>query len=81
MTSSSDPGDETPDSETALTLDPLTIVARITALEMLVRQVMVVQLKMLDKDGHIDLTPEYPLAGGSLCQHGGRGEDHRQQLR
>lgn len=40
-------------------LDPVVIVARITTLEMLVRQMMVVQLRMLAERGHIALTPAY----------------------
>lgn len=40
-------------------LDPVVIVARITTLEMLVRQMMVVQLRMLAERGHIELTPAY----------------------
>lgn len=40
-------------------LDPVAIAARITTLEMLVRQMMVVQLRMLASGGHIELTPEY----------------------
>lgn len=40
-------------------LDPVAAVARITALEMLVRQIMIVQLKMLDRLGEIELTPDY----------------------
>lgn len=40
-------------------LDPVVVVARITTLEMLVRQMMVVQLRMLSERGHIELTPAY----------------------
>lgn len=40
-------------------LDPVVVVARITTLEMLVRQMMVVQLRLLAERGHIDLTPAY----------------------
>ncbi|WP_310496504.1 hypothetical protein, partial [Sandarakinorhabdus sp.] len=40
-------------------LDPVAAVARITALEMLVRQIMIVQLRILDRMGEIQLTPEY----------------------
>lgn len=40
-------------------LDPVVIAARITTLEMLVRQMMVVQLRLLAGGGHIELTPEY----------------------
>ena len=38
-------------------LDAVAAVARITALEMLVRQMMIVQLRILDKMGEIKLTP------------------------
>jgi len=40
-------------------LDPVVVVARITTLEMLVRQMMVVQLRLLADQGHIELTPTY----------------------
>lgn len=40
-------------------IDPVAVVARITTLEMLVRQMMVVQLKMLDRMGHIKLDAAY----------------------
>jgi hypothetical protein len=40
-------------------LDAVVTVARITALEMLVRQLMIIQLRLLDELGHIELTPEY----------------------
>jgi hypothetical protein len=40
-------------------LDPVVVVARITTLEMLVRQMMVVQLRLLAERGHIELTPAY----------------------
>jgi hypothetical protein len=40
-------------------LDPVATVSRITALEMLVRQIMIVQLRILDKMGEIKLTPDY----------------------
>lgn len=40
-------------------LDPVVIAARITTLEMLVRQMMVVQLRMLANEGHIELTSDY----------------------
>ncbi len=46
---------EDPDVE----LDAVATVSRITALEMLVRQIMIVQLRMLDKMGEIKLTPDY----------------------
>lgn len=45
--------------EERVELDPVVIVARITTLEMLVRQMMVVQLRMLAERGHIELTPVY----------------------
>lgn len=40
-------------------LDAVAAVARITALEMLVRQTMIVQLRILDKMGEIKLDPDY----------------------
>ena len=40
-------------------LDAVATVSRITALEMLVRQIMIVQLRILDKMGEIELTPDY----------------------
>ncbi|WP_372917596.1 hypothetical protein [Sandarakinorhabdus sp.] len=40
-------------------LDAVATVSRITALEMLVRQIMIVQLRILDKMGEIQLSPEY----------------------
>lgn len=40
-------------------LDPVAAVARITALEILTRQLMVIQLRILDELGQIDLTPAY----------------------
>jgi hypothetical protein len=45
--------------EEPVELDAVATVARITALEMLVRQMMVVQLKMLDHLGEVKLTPDY----------------------
>lgn len=51
--SNNEPGGE------RIELDPVVIVARITTLEMLVRQMMVVQLRMLAERGHIELTPAY----------------------
>lgn len=45
--------------EEQVELDPVVVVARITTLEMLVRQMMVVQLRMLAERGHIELTPAY----------------------
>lgn len=49
--------DEKPDEQ--IELDPVVVVARITTLEMLVRQMMVVQLRLLAERGHIELTPAY----------------------
>ncbi|WP_448577806.1 hypothetical protein [Thermaurantiacus sp.] len=46
-------------AEEQIELDPVVVVARITTLEMLVRQMMVVQLRLLAERGHIDLTPAY----------------------
>jgi len=46
-------------SDEQIELDPVVIVARITTLEMLVRQMMVVQLRLLADGGHIALTPTY----------------------
>lgn len=40
-------------------LDPVVTVARITALEMLTRQLMIIQLRILDEMGQIELTPAY----------------------
>jgi hypothetical protein len=40
-------------------LDPIVTVSRITALEMLTRQLMIIQLRILNELGHIELTPEY----------------------
>ena len=40
-------------------LDPVVTVARITALEMMVGQLTITQLRILDKLGEIDLTPAY----------------------
>jgi len=40
-------------------LDPVVTVARITALEMLTRQLMIIQLRILDELDQIELTPEY----------------------
>jgi hypothetical protein len=47
------------DPEQQVTLDPVVTVSRITALEMLVRQLMIIQLRILNELGHIELTPEY----------------------
>ena len=46
-------------SDEQIELDPVVVVARITTLEMLVRQMMVVQLRLLADGGHIELTPAY----------------------
>lgn len=40
-------------------LDPVVTVARITALEMLARQLMIIQLRILNEMGQIELTPDY----------------------
>lgn len=40
-------------------LDPVVTVARITALEMLTRQLMIIQLRILNELGQIELTPAY----------------------
>jgi hypothetical protein len=47
------------EEDESVELDAVATVSRITALEMLVRQIMVVQLKILDKMGEIKLTPDY----------------------
>lgn len=49
-----------------VTLDPVVTVARITALEMLARQLMIIQLRILNELGHIDLTPEYVANLGAI---------------
>ena len=51
--------------DTEVQLDPVVTVARITALEMLVRQLMIIQLRILDELDQIELTPDYvrTLAG------------------
>jgi hypothetical protein len=46
-------------------LDAVATVARITALEMLVRQMMIVQLRILDRMGEIKLTPDYVKTVGA----------------
>lgn len=51
--------DEQDDDEAEVHLDPVITVARITALEMVARQLMVVQLRLLDQLGHIELSPDY----------------------
>jgi hypothetical protein len=45
--------------EESVELDAVATVSRITALEMLVRQIMIVQLRILDKMGEIKLDPDY----------------------
>jgi hypothetical protein len=40
-------------------LDPVATVARITALEILVRQMMIIQLRILHEMKQIELTPAY----------------------
>lgn len=47
------------EEESEVQLDPVAAVARITALEILTRQLMVIQLRILDELGQIDLSPEY----------------------
>ncbi|WP_439545556.1 hypothetical protein [Sandarakinorhabdus sp.] len=47
------------DSADDVELDAIATVSRITALEMLVRQIMIVQLRILDKMGEISLTGDY----------------------
>ena len=47
------------DEDESVELDAVAAVARITALEMLVRQMMIVQLRILDKMGEIKLNPAY----------------------
>ena len=47
------------DEDESIELDAVAAVARITALEMLVRQTMIVQFRILDKMGEITLNPEY----------------------
>ncbi len=51
--------DEPDDEEEEVALDPVITVARITALEMMVGQMMVTQLRILDKLGQIKLSPAY----------------------
>lgn len=52
-------GENSERGEERIELDPVVIVARITTLEMLVRQMMVVQLRMLAERGHIELNAGY----------------------
>ena len=47
------------EEESEVQLDPVAAVARITALEILTRQLMVVQLRILNELGQIELTPDY----------------------
>jgi hypothetical protein len=47
------------DEDDSVELDAVATVSRITALEMLVRQIMIVQLRILDKMGEISLTGDY----------------------
>ncbi len=47
------------DEDQSVELDAVAAVARITALEMLVRQMMIVQLRILDKMGEIKLDADY----------------------
>jgi hypothetical protein len=51
--------DEDDSGDDDVALDAIATVSRITALEMLVRQIMIVQLRILDKMGEIKLTGEY----------------------
>ena len=52
-----DPEDDDDDEEVGL--DAIVTVARITALEMMVGQLTITQLRILDKLGEIKLTPAY----------------------
>ncbi len=47
------------EDDSEVQLDPVAAVARITALEILTRQLMVIQLRILDQLGEITLTPAY----------------------
>ncbi|TRW17509.1 hypothetical protein [Glacieibacterium frigidum] len=47
------------DDDEEVELDPVVTVARITALEMMVGQLTITQLRILDKLGEIKLTPAY----------------------
>jgi hypothetical protein len=47
------------DEDDSVELDAVATVSRITALEMLVRQIMIVQLRILDKMGEINLNGDY----------------------
>lgn len=47
------------EEEGEVQLDPVATVARITALEMLARQMMIIQLRILNELGQIELTPDY----------------------
>ncbi len=60
-----DEPDDDDDGEEEVGLDAVITVARITALEMMVGQMMVTQLRILDKLGQIELSPAYirELAG------------------
>jgi hypothetical protein len=52
-------GERESGGEEEVRLDPVVTVSRITALEMLTRQLMIIQLRILNELGHIQLTPEY----------------------
>lgn len=47
------------EDDSEVQLDPVAAVARITALEILTRQLMVIQLRILNELGQIELTPDY----------------------
>lgn len=47
------------DENEEVQLDPVVTVARITALEMLARQLMIIQLRILNELGQIELNPDY----------------------
>ena len=47
------------EAEAEVVLDPVVTVARITALEMMVGQLTLTQLRILDKLGEIKLSPDY----------------------
>ena len=51
--------DDDDDEEEEVALDPVVTVARITAIEMMVGQMMITQLRILDRLKQIDLSPEY----------------------
>ena len=57
--------------EESVELDAVATVSRITALEMLVRQIMIVQLRVLDKMGEIKLDADYVQTIQGLCRKSG----------